>query len=167
MDSRPGHRVVSSLPSPLPLRAHILLCLQGFRGEGYDPAFVENLSRIHGYLASRGETAVRVVDHPDVVCQACPHLGPQGCALHHPGSEQRIQTQDRTVMARLGIRAGQVLPWREILARIGRRIASREIPALCGGCRWASSGTCRAGVARLANRTKTIGKPSRERKEVP
>ena len=32
---------------PIRVRAHTLLCLQGFRGEGYSAGFVENMAAIH------------------------------------------------------------------------------------------------------------------------
>src|SRR2546423_2260913 len=47
------------------LRAHTLLCLQGFRGEGYSPSFIDNLARIHRDLIEHPEQWVEVVDAPD------------------------------------------------------------------------------------------------------
>ena len=54
------------------LRAHNLLCIQGFVGKGYSPEFVANMKRIVGGLL--GRTEVTVVEEPDGLCSACPNL---------------------------------------------------------------------------------------------
>ncbi|NGZ11675.1 MAG: DUF1284 domain-containing protein [Nitrospira sp. LK70] len=58
--------------TPLRLRSHTLLCLQGFRGEGYSPGFVANMTGIHQTLWNQPEATVQVVASPDAVCAACP-----------------------------------------------------------------------------------------------
>lgn len=58
--------------TPIRLRGHTLLCLQGFREEGYSPGFVANMAAIHQTLCHQPETIVQVVASPDAVCAACP-----------------------------------------------------------------------------------------------
>jgi len=60
--------------NPVVIRGHTLLCLQGFRGEGYSPDFIDNMAEIHARLQSNPETQVRVTDTPDHFCAACPNL---------------------------------------------------------------------------------------------
>lgn len=131
------------------VRGHTLLCLQGFRGEGYSPDFVENLSRIHRRLAGAPETAVEVVAGPDQVCAACPNLGSEGCRLNGPGSEGEMREQDEAVMRRLGIESGAVLSWGEILRRISGKVGGEDLVEICGSCRWRPLGYCKEGVERL------------------
>ncbi len=59
---------------PVIIRGHTLLCLQGFRGEGYSPDFIDNMSAICTRLQSYPETRIRVTDSPDHFCAACPNL---------------------------------------------------------------------------------------------
>jgi hypothetical protein len=129
------------------LRAHNLLCIQGFVGKGYSPAFVANMTRVVGSLGP--EAPVTVTDGPDVLCGSCPNLAGTGCALHGPLTERGIVRQDRDVLARLGIAAGETLPWGAILDRIRERVAPDDLGAICGACPWLPLGHCREGLRRL------------------
>ena len=107
---------------PITIRGHTLLCLQGFRGKGYSPDFVENLVEINNVLVGNENIPVRAVAMPDDVCLACPNLKMNGCNLKGPGFEASMRSQDRQVMSLLGIQEGETLSWREILKRIGQRM---------------------------------------------
>ncbi len=135
--------------STLRLRGHTLLCLQGFRGEGYSPAFTDNLASIHRHLAENPDQDVEVVDSPDAVCGACPHKAPSGCAIDGEGAEEGMKMQDRHVLELLGLRAGERLTWKHALARIRRSVSGKDLPGICGSCRWLPLGYCREGLERL------------------
>lgn len=135
---------------PLIIRGHTLLCLQGFRGEGYSPAFIENIAAIHRRLSEAAETPVRAVAEPDTICRACPHLQSDGCHLKGPGFEGPMKIQDREVLARLGIAEGEVLPWKEILHRIAARMEGSDLDEICGACPWLPLGYCREGIDQLS-----------------
>ena len=134
---------------PLIVRAHTLLCLQGFRGEGYSPAFVENMGAIHRRFLTDPRRRVQVVAQPDAICNACPHLRTDGCHLKGPGFEETMKRQDRAVMARLGIAEGEILPWGDILHRIAAQIKGGDLGAICGACPWLPLGYCREGIDTL------------------
>jgi len=135
------------------LRAHNLLCIQGFVGKGYDAAFVANMTRV---VESLCDTAmVTVVAAPDALCAACPHLEEGGCALHGESTETGIVHQDRDVLARLGIAEGETLPWAEIVARITRSVAPEDLDSICGACPWLPLGHCSEGLRRLRQRCRT------------
>ena len=136
---------------PIRLRAHTLLCLQGFRGEGYSPAFVENMAVIHGTLSASPESLVEVLDSTDAVCGACPHRDPSGCMLNGERSEEEMIEQDHEVLRRLGLKIGGRLRWHDILARIQTSVTGDDLPSICGGCRWLPLGYCREGINRLHN----------------
>ena len=142
-------KLYSDESTPVRLRGHTLLCLQGFRGEGYSPEFVDNLAQIHRELNDSPERTVEVVDTPDAVCGACPHKAPSGCSLNGETSEEGIQAQDRTVLALLGLSRNDRLTWSEILDRIKRSVAGSDLPQICGQCRWLPLGYCRDGIERL------------------
>lgn len=118
------------------LRGHNLLCIQGFVGKGYSPEFVANMTRV---VDSLGRNArIEVVAEPDDLCDACPNLSEQGCALHGPGTETGIVHQDRDVMARLGIADGATHLWGDILDRIRASVRPDDLDAICGACPWLS-----------------------------
>ena len=54
------------------LRAHHLICLHFFKGEGYTPEYVENLRFIVGRAKARER--IEVVMGADDVCKPCPFL---------------------------------------------------------------------------------------------
>ena len=141
----------SSFPhnKPIRIRAHTLLCLQGFRGEGYNAGFVENMAAIHQRLTEDPLQWVEIMDAPDAMCAACPHLSPTGCSLHGEESEPHMQVQDHDVLARLGIHVGDRLSWAEILDRIRTSLTGESLTHICGQCRWLSLGYCRNGIERL------------------
>lgn len=129
------------------LRAHNLLCIQGFVGKGYSPEFVANMKATVDELGEG--TEVIVVDGPDRLCEACPNLAASGCTLHGEGTEATIVRQDRDVLRRLGLAAGETVPWGEILARIRVAVEPGDLDEICGTCPWLPLGHCREGLARL------------------
>jgi len=131
------------------LRGHQALCLLGFRGLGYSPAFVDNMTQIFRRLGADETTPVRLVSTPADLCAACPHLGPQGCQARDGDAEEQMQGRDRAVLARLGIQEGQTLPWREIKGRIISSLQAEDLQALCTPCPWLPYGYCLEGLRHL------------------
>lgn len=134
---------------PIAIRAHSLLCLQGFRGKGYSDGFVAEMTAVHGALVADPDTPVRVLAGPDRLCRACPNLGPRGCTLGGPDHEAHMAAQDREVLRRLWLTDGEVLPWGRILERIARSVDGADLPGLCTTCPWLPLGWCAEGLARL------------------
>lgn len=136
-------------PVPIRLRGHTLLCLQGFRGEGYSPEFTDNLAAIHQRLAANPDQPVQVVEEPDAICGACPHRAPAGCTLNGQESEAGMQAQDRHVLTRLGLQAGALVRWGDVLDRIRGSVRGSDLPGICGQCRWLPLGYCAEGIETL------------------
>ena len=129
------------------IRAHNLLCIQGFVGKGYSPEFVANMTAVIDELEP--DTAVTLLTEPDVLCAACPNLKDTGCGLHGLGSELGIASQDRDVLARLGLEDGAVASWSDILDRIRKNVAPDDLDEICGSCPWLPLGVCKAGLRNL------------------
>lgn len=139
---------------PIRLRAHTLLCLQGFRGEGYSARFITNMAAIHQRLADDPSQKIEIISAPDAICGACPHVSVAGCSLHGEGSEQAMQAQDRDVLTRLDLHDGDHMTWAEILDRIRASLTGESLTTICGSCRWLSLGYCREGIERLRARAR-------------
>lgn len=137
-------------PDPVPLRAHNVLCLHGFRGEGYSDDFVARMREVHDRLRRHPGTAVRLLDAPDDLCDACPHLAAGGCTLQGAGHEAHMRAQDREVLRRLGLEAGRVVTWREVVARIAGSVRGKDLPAICTTCPWLPFGWCAEGLDAVA-----------------
>jgi len=112
------------------LRAHHLICLHFYRGEGYDKRFVENLTRV---LKEAEEFGVTLVDGGDDVCAACPSFSYNICT-NQPGGEEKIQMLDRLAIKLLKPNDA-VLHWREIKTQIPAIIGEWKNKA-CQNCEW-------------------------------
>jgi hypothetical protein len=111
------------------------VCLQFYRGEGYDAEFVSNLDDVLGRFA--GQAAVAVAGADDV-CSACPSLSPLGTCEDPHGGEGEIARIDALAGELLGIHPGGRLS----LAQVAERLADDAIATgrwrfeACGGCAW-------------------------------
>lgn len=105
------------------IRAHHLLCLATFRGNGYSPDFVANM-QLHYSRFQQGERAV-LVCVPDAICQACPE---QDC---------QAELRDRRLISLTGWQVGE-----EILVdeRVRALIPDFQkwLGEVCQGCPWLS-----------------------------
>jgi hypothetical protein len=131
------------------IRGHTLLCLQGFRGEGYSPQFIARMRAIHADLAAHPDTLVIPTDCPDVFCECCPHLRSSGCNLPNRENEDGMVNQDRVVLSRLGLTANTPVPWVTVLERIAATTAGSDLPGICGNCPWLPLGYCSSGLSDL------------------
>ena len=125
------------------------LCLLGFRGSGYSPAFVERMQAIQDTLTADPTRQVALVDRPDRICDACPNLAEAGCTLGGPAHEAHMRDHDREVLRRLGLEAGTAQSWAAVLARIGGSIRGADLDAICTTCPWLPLGICRESVDAL------------------
>lgn len=156
----PGPTLVGVTSEPLPLRAHAVLCLQGFRGEGYSEAFVHHVREVHDSLRADPGREIRLLAAPGTLCDACPHHR-GGCTLGGADHESDVRAQDREVLARLGLQEGEVVPWSEILSRIARHVRGADLPSICGTCPWLDLGWCTEGVDALRHAGGTGPSPTR------
>lgn len=99
----------------LKLRGHHLICLHLFRGEGYDPEFIENLMKILE-RAEAGE-AIVVSKGADDVCKMCPYLEERTC-LYDKDSDAEMREMDKTALKLLGLRTEDEIRWLNIRKKL-------------------------------------------------
>lgn len=127
--------------SDISLRGHHLLCMQHFKGLGYSPEFVENMSTLVDRLRREPDLIVHLVVAPDDVCQPCPNLRHGSCHSDGRNDEASRMAQDRAVLEGLGLEPGDRISWAEVMKRI--RFGRDSLPAnVCGPCRWLQVGLC-------------------------
>ena len=129
------------------LRGHHLICILGYRGLGYSQEYVDNMTRIVEQL--RPSTLLWICSEPDDICAPCPFLGEKGCQERGPGSEEVVRNRDLAVMERLGIAAGDSIPWGEVKERIRRCISPEDLVDICQDCQWLPQGYCEEGLHKL------------------
>ncbi len=129
----------------------MVLCLQGFRGEGYSITFVSEMAQVLRELTEDPERPVRLITSPDRICRACSNLRNGGCTLGGPDHESHMHDQDAEVLRRLSLDEGGVYPWRLVLQRIGANVRGADLPAICTTCPWLELGYCTEAMDRLAS----------------
>jgi len=133
------------------LRPHHLLCIQGFRGQGYSPSFVANMARLIDRLEAEPDQEIQIVTSADDVCVACPHLDDGDCVR----PEQKVDEIDGRVLDQLGIADGDKLSWSTVLQIIDKKVQSSALGTICDGCRWVDLNYCTNGLEELAQRMVT------------
>jgi len=132
---------MSSCVKHIKLRGHHLICLHFFRGEGYNPEFVDNLRTALKRIEA-GEGA-KVVEGPDDVCRMCPYLKESLCA-YGEGAEKEIGEMDIAALKLLGMRSGDKVDWRDIREKIPG-IFGEWSGKYCAVCDWMQ--VCKTDIA--------------------
>jgi hypothetical protein len=117
------------------LRAHHLLCMLTFVGEGYTPAFTANYIRIAERLSSGEE--IEIVSGPDDIC--APLLSGRSAHCHNASVCTRDEAAAEAVSRLLGMPAGggtRIVPDGKLLARLRRNFAAGTIRRACTDCEW-------------------------------
>ena len=117
------------------LRAHHLLCILTFVGEGYDPAFKANYRQIAKRL-SAGED-ILLVSGPDDIC--APLLGGNDPHCHGAGVEMRDAAAAEAValLLKREVSLGMSIdPDAALLGKLRTAFATGEIRRACHGCEW-------------------------------
>lgn len=127
------------------LRGHHLLCLLGFRGMGYSEAYAANMTRVYNRLREEPQTEVAIIAGPDELCACFPADAEPHC------ENASVTSLDRSVLAKLGLRSGDTLPWIEVIALVRSRVQPEDINELCITCQWRAYGVCEAGVRTIKN----------------
>ena len=117
------------------LRAHHLLCILTFAGEGYSPAFTANLAAIVARIGA-GEP-VDVIEGPDDICAPLAAGSDAHCA------QTSVLERDREAQRQLGI-SGRLVLDAAAIAALRIQFAAGTIRGACAGCEW--FGLC-SGIA--------------------
>lgn len=122
---------------PVRLRGHHFLCILTYRGFGYTPAFVANMSAVVAAISAG--RPVELVEGPDAICggftAACRSLSDHDCALADTMMMDRMAIED--VRQRVpGVSDGPVVLDAAIVASLRSAFASGAIRSACARCSW-------------------------------
>ena len=133
------------------LRGHHLLCVWGFRGLGYNLEFVQNLWDVVGLLEATRERdgEIEIVEGPDDICRACPHLFGVRCRRGGLVREDKIKAQDAWALIAVDLLPGRH-SWKEVTARVATQVPPERLGQLCGECVWLPQGYCSQGIESMA-----------------
>lgn len=111
------------------LRGHHLICLQFFKGEGYNRDFTENLQKV---VEAWDKGFVEVIEGADDVCLKCPNLKEGQCVRYGEGE---IRKDDELALKLLGVRLKDKVEKKAVKEKLQKVIAAWKEEA-CRGCDW-------------------------------
>ena len=122
---------------PVQLRGHHFLCILTYRGYGYTPAFVENMSSIVADIANG--RPVRLVDGPDDICNGltpndrilCNH----DCAKPETREIDRLAIESVSDILPLDAAGTRVIDAATV-ATLRQAFAGQRIRSACRRCSW-------------------------------
>ena len=122
---------------PVRLRGHHFLCILTYRGYGYTPAFVANMTDIVADIA-RGR-AVQLVEGPDAICGGLT-ADDRGACDHDCGKAETLELDRLAVQevgGLLGLDFGSAIEIDQaMVARLRAAFAAGSIRGACRRCPW-------------------------------
>lgn len=114
------------------LRAHHLLCLQGFQGYGYDEGFTENMKRILEIIANDKDKKIRIIDYCDDICELCPNNRKGICK-----DKCKVDFMDKQTLSKLKIESGYEIEAQHLFLFANKYIQSKkDKEEICNSCSW-------------------------------
>jgi len=118
------------------IRAHHLLCIQGFQGYGYSQVFVDNMNEVIKNINSNPDFEIEITDECDVICSYCPYNIKNIC-LKEKNSSQRIKKIDLQILKKLGLERSARVKAKDILSFANMKLNNMlDIQDICGNCDW-------------------------------
>jgi len=118
-------------PDLIRIRAHHLLCIQGFQGYGYDHDFTMKMGEIIQILRSDPSPKIEIVSEADEICCICPNLVEKQCVDHF-----KIKKMDSYILNNTSLYEKQVLTFKTALLIINQELSIESIGNVCDGCAW-------------------------------
>lgn len=122
---------------PVRLRGHHFLCILTYRGYGYTPAFVENMTAIVGQIA--GGRPVQLGEGPDAVCGGL--TADDRSACNHDCGKAETRELDHVAVAEIGQALGidfarPLIIDQPMVGLLRSAFADRSIRSACRRCPW-------------------------------
>jgi len=116
------------------LRAHHLMCIEGFRGHGYNQEFVDNMKKVIARLKENPE--IIVVDFCDDLCLKCPNMR-DGICVNLKGGEEEVRKMDNLILSKLSIKSSTKFFYKDIRKMILDNFKTKkDLEGICYNCSW-------------------------------
>lgn len=118
------------------IRAHHLLCMQGFQGYGYSPEFERKMDEIINYIKSHPHCKLQVVADVDILCQHCPHQEDGRCNKS-TYSNSFIIDMDFLILKKLDIKERREELAQNLFLQVNEVFKDQDdLKDICGNCSW-------------------------------
>lgn len=116
----------------LNIRAHHLLCMQGFQGYGYSDKFVEHMGTIVKYIVYYPKEKIRIIDYCDDICLECTNNIVSVCS-----NSENVDNMDRKLIHKLKLNREQEVIVQDVLSLVKDEFQSfQDAYEICGDCSW-------------------------------
>ena len=118
----------------LKIRAHHILCMQGFQGLGYSRDFTRNMTLICEKIQKNPSFFIKIIIEADSICEYCPNLLDGLCNLEMD-SLKLISSMDSLVLKSLKMESGSVISSVQ-LKNLASSLTPKKVEKICGDCSW-------------------------------
>jgi hypothetical protein len=116
------------------LRAHHLMCIEGFGGHGYNAEFVANMKRVISELKNNPE--VIVIDDCDDLCSKCPNMK-DGICVNSKGGDLEVKRMDGLVLSKLSFKSLNKFFYNDLRKKIIDNFRTKkDLDGICSNCSW-------------------------------
>ncbi len=119
------------------IRAHHILCIQGYQGHGYSQDFEENMWRMVEKFRLNPNLPVTVVCETDAICEYCPHQTAGRC-VNTPLVSKQISKMDSLVLEKMSLESGATLNFNKLIS-LTKKFSETDVMEICGECSWKES----------------------------
>ena len=138
------------MTDPIKIRAHHLLCMQGFQGYGYSDAFTEHLGKIVTQFREKPDTRIALTAACDEICSGCPHQVHGRCQMDAE-SDSRIRAMDTAILTKMQTEPGSCGTIAKMFQQAGQTFPTKaSVTDICGDCQW--DGICSVQPSRWSRR---------------
>jgi uncharacterized protein len=123
----------SEYSDPIRIRAHHLLCIQGFQGYGYDQDFIQRMGEIIAFLESDPSHKIEIVTESDEICKTCPNLIGKHCINDH---YSKIRKLDVHVINHSFLKENSIISFNRAIDAVNNNLKPEDIKIICESCDW-------------------------------
>lgn len=118
------------------IRAHHLLCFQGYQGYGYNDDFKANLEQIIKLINTTTGLVIEVIAENDVICRCCPYTGEAGC-MKDTYSAPKIWSMDLKILEKLNLKTGTKMKAHDLITLTNTMFKTcLDVQGICTHCHW-------------------------------
>ena len=118
------------------IRAHHLLCLQGYQGYGYSSTFAKHLADSIERIKKELDSLIEIVISGDIICDKCPNYLDGKCKKDADAYD-RIRRMDLEVLNISGIEIGSIDTCASYFDTVNRCVQGKsQVVNICGNCQW-------------------------------
>lgn len=127
------------------LRAHHILCIQGYMGNGYNENFTKNMDSIVNHLKLNPKSKITIIDSIDCICSECPNnINNTHCQTQH-----KVKTLDSNIINSLKLKKNKTYTYNEILEILTNNLSIETFNHICSTCQWFKYGYCNDAMFKL------------------